>query len=143
MKRLFGIAAPLALGFFTGCTVPESPERQAELAAFAPVKAVLEQNCVHCHGDQRLSTMPSIHDSKALAALIRQGGWITPGRPEASRLYQVVSFPDQVAGAMPPTGHALRREERQVLREWIQAGAKVPRGPRLRFEPQGELPRSS
>ncbi|MCA1964040.1 MAG: hypothetical protein LDL31_08875, partial [Prosthecobacter sp.] len=123
------------------CAVKDSPERTAELAAFAPVQAVLEANCVHCHGDNRLSTMPSIHDSRALAALVRAGGWITPGKPEASRFYQVVSFPDEVPGAMPPTGHAIRAKERRVLKDWITQGAKVPAGKRV-FVPRGQMPRS-
>lgn len=142
MKRLSWIVLPLALCLLSACTLMDSADRQAELAAFAPVQTVLETNCVHCHGDQRLSTMPSIHDSKSLAALIRQGGWITPGKPEASRLYQVVSFADEVPGAMPPTGHAIRRDEQRVLSEWIRKGAKVPTGRSVRFLVRGDMPRS-
>jgi cytochrome c5 len=144
MKLLPWMAFLLALFVLSACVLQDdSAERQAELAAFAPVQTMLEKNCVHCHGDQRLSTMPSIHDSKALDALIREGGWVTPGKPEASRLYQVVSFSDQVPGAMPPTGHAIRRDEKHVLSEWIRKGAKVPRGRSIRFVVRGEIPRSS
>lgn len=141
MKPLPWTAATVFALLSCACTMKESPESEAELAAFAPVQAVLEANCVHCHGDNRLSTMPSIHDSRALAALVRAGGWITPGKPEASRLYQVVSFPDQAPGAMPPTGHAISKKEREVLRDWITQGARVPAGRRV-FVPRGQMPRS-
>ena len=126
--------------YITGCTTgPISP---AETATFKPVQAVLETNCVHCHGDNRLSTMPSIHDSHALAKLIGSGQWIVPGKPEQSRFFQVVTFPDQVPGAMPPTGHAISKRDVATLRQWISAGAKVPGGAKIPFTPRGEMPRS-
>jgi cytochrome c5 len=106
------------------------------------VQAVLEANCVHCHGDNRLSTMPSIHDSHALVSLIGSGKWVVPGKPEQSRFFQVVTFPDQVPGAMPPTGHAISKQDVATLRQWITAGAKVPPGPTIQFTPRGEMPRS-
>lgn len=119
------------------------PENADERLAFAPVQAALEKNCVHCHGDNRLSTMPPIHDSESLRNLITAGGWIVPGRPESSRFFQVVTFPDEIPGAMPPTGHAISRRDVETLRSWIQSGAAVPGGKVIRFTPRGELPRSS
>lgn len=134
-------ACALLLGIYsTGCTTdPASP---AETAAFKPVQTVLETNCVHCHGDNRLSTMPSIHDSRALAKLIGSGKWIVPGKPEQSRFFQVVTFPDQVPGAMPPTGHAISKKDVATLHQWISAGARVPTGATIPFTPRGEMPRS-
>lgn len=124
------------------CCTSLEPSKSTVDPAFAKVQMVLEKNCVHCHGDNRLSTMPSIHDSRALEKLISQGGWIVPGKPEQSRIYQVVTFPDEIPGAMPPTGHAIERADVQVLREWIATGAKVPTGKVIPFRPQGSLPRS-
>ena len=134
----------LAIGLlgmpFAGCST--STTSPVETTAFAPVQTVLETNCVHCHGDNRLSTMPSIQDSRALAKLIGSGKWIVPGKPEQSRFFQVVTFPDQVPGAMPPTGHAISKKDVETLRQWITAGAKVPGGPTISFTPRGEMPRS-
>lgn len=134
----------LAIGLigthFAGCST--STTSSDETAAFVPVQTVLETNCVHCHGDNRLSTMPSIHDSHALAKLIGSGKWIVPGKPEQSRFFQVVTFPDQVPGAMPPTGHAITKKDVATLRQWISAGAKVPPGATIEFTPRGEMPRS-
>jgi len=124
---------------FAGCTTSTTPD---EIASFTPVQAVLETNCVHCHGDNRLSTMPSIQDSHALAKLIGSGKWIVSGNPEQSRFFQVVTFPDQVPGAMPPTGHAISMQDVATLRQWISAGAKVPGGATIPFTPRGEMPRS-
>mgnify|MGYP000969729753 FL=1 len=102
--------------------------------SFAPVRTVLETNCVHCHGDNRLSTMPPINDTQALSKLIGQH-WIVPGKPEASRFFQVVTFPDEIPGAMPPSGHAISKKEVQILREWIKSGAKLP-AHNIKLKPQ-------
>jgi mono/diheme cytochrome c family protein len=104
------------------------------------VRTVLETNCVHCHGDNRLSTMPPINDTQALSKLIGTS-WIVPGKPEASRFFQVVTFPDEIPGAMPPSGHAISKKEVQILREWIKSGAKLP-AHNIKLKPQGPLPRS-
>jgi len=119
------------------CTTRPNP---AEDPAFAHVRTVLETNCVHCHGDNRLSTMPPINDTHALTNLIGKG-WIVPGKPEASRFFQVVTFPDAGPGAMPPSGHAISQKEIGILRNWIKAGAKVP-AQNITLKPQGPLPRS-
>ena len=110
--------------------------------AFSKVARVLEVNCVHCHGDNRLSHMPPIHDTAALARLIGPSGWIVPGKPESSRFFQVVTFRDDVPGAMPPTGHAIARQDVEVLRQWIAGGANIPAGPPVSLHPRGKRPRS-
>lgn len=116
------------------------PGRAAGNQAFGPVQTVLEHNCVHCHGDNRLSTMPPINDTQALSKLIGSH-WIVPGKPEVSRFFQVVTFADETPGAMPPTGHAISKQEVQMLRQWIKAGAKLPEH-NVKLTPQGPLPRS-
>jgi mono/diheme cytochrome c family protein len=126
---------------YTSCGSSTLPSSKVD-SAFAEVQTVLEVNCVHCHGDNRLSTMPPIQNSDALSKLVGKGGWIVPGKPEQSRFFQVVTFPDTVPGAMPPTGHAIRQAHMQVLREWITNGAKVPSERTIKFTPRGALPRS-
>ena len=103
--------------------------------------AVIETNCVHCHGEQRLRTMPAVADLDSLRALRGEGGLIVPGRPEASRFFTVVTLSDTQPGAMPPTGHAMTRAEVEVLRAWIVQGAALPPGNRP-LRPRGEPPRS-
>lgn len=118
----------------------QKPLSETEAFAFDPVRSVLETNCVHCHGDNRLSTMPPINDTQAIAKLIGTS-WVVPGKPEASRFFQVVTFSDEIPGAMPPSGHAISKKEVQILRDWIKAGAKLPAS-NLKLTPSGPLPRS-
>jgi mono/diheme cytochrome c family protein len=132
------LAAAVLTALLASCsTTPTTP---AETKAFAAVSTVLETNCVHCHGDNRLSTMPPINDTQALTKLIGTS-WIVPGKPEVSRFFQVVTFPDTIAGAMPPTGHAISKADIETLRTWIKAGAKVPQQ-NVKFTPRGDMPRS-
>ncbi|HBJ87950.1 MAG TPA: hypothetical protein DDZ88_29645 [Verrucomicrobiales bacterium] len=137
MKPPILIACCLVVLLASCRTTPTNP---AEEHAFAPVRAVLETNCVHCHGDNRLSTMPPINDTHALTKLVGTS-WIVPGKPEVSRFFQVVIFPDTVPGAMPPSGHAISPREVGILREWIKVGAKVP-AHNMTLHPKGPLPRS-
>jgi mono/diheme cytochrome c family protein len=123
-----------------GCT--HSPDPAPGPPAFAKARVVLETNCVHCHNENRIVGMPPIATSHSLAKLIGPGNWIVPGQPDQSRFFQVVTFADEIPGAMPPTGHAISREEVQILRDWIQRGAPMPEGPSLHFQPRGENPRS-
>lgn len=133
MKRFLPLLLLLA-------SCAQKPVSEAEAVAFAPVRSVLETNCVHCHGDNRLSTMPQINDTQAIAKLIGTS-WIVPGKPEVSRFFQVVTFPDEMPGAMPPSGHAISKKDQQTLREWIKAGAKLP-SQNVKLTPSGPLPRS-
>jgi hypothetical protein len=127
--------------WLSGCTAPSTltPESQAQ---FTKVQALLETNCVHCHGDNHLSTMPPFGDSRALTKLIGSKTWIIPGQPASSRLYQVVTFSDNIPGAMPPTGHGISTTDVRMLHDWIKAGAQVPAGKNIRFTPRGKSPRS-
>jgi len=135
------IAAPLA--FALGLAACSSPRSATEMPpTFAKAKVVLEANCVHCHGDNRLSGMPSIATTRALAKLIGPGNWIAPGQPDQSRFFQVVIFPDEIPNAMPPTGHGISGPEIADLRAWILAGAPLPTGRNVKLRPQGESPRS-
>ena len=132
----------VAAGIFVGCTTPPAHSPAAGGAGFANAKTVIEQNCVHCHGEQRLANMPSFGDTRALAALRGPGKWIVPGNPDASRFLQVVTLSDAQPGAMPPTGHAISKKNIAVLRSWITAGAPLPSGAPVPLKPQGIGPRS-
>ena len=84
--------------------------------------------------------MPPINDTHALSKHIGSH-WIVPGKPEASRFFQVVTFPDEIPGAMPPSGHAISKKDVQILHDWIKAGARLPEH-NVKLVPQGPLPRS-
>jgi hypothetical protein len=141
MKRLL-LCACLVL--VASCTQPAWSDKSASITpgsgTWGPALTVLEHQCVHCHGDSRLSTMPPINDTHAISKLIGSH-WIVPGKPEASRFFQVVTFPDEIPGAMPPSGHAISKKDMQILRDWIKSGALLP-AHNVKLIPVGPLPRS-
>lgn len=141
MKRLL---LSVSLVLIASCSPPVWVDKSAGLSSesgnWGPVLTVLEHNCVHCHGDNRLSSMPPINDTHALSKLIGSH-WIVPGKPEASRFFQVVTFADEMPGAMPPSGHAISKRDVQLLRRWIQDGARLPKN-NVKLIPVGPLPRS-
>lgn len=139
MKTRLALLLSSAL-LLAACSTPPASDAGAAEPGFTAARVVLEKNCVHCHDDTRLSTMPPIADTAGLAKLIATG-WITPGHPEKSRFFQVVTFSDETPGAMPPTGHAISEREVQILRQWIQDGAKLPKH-NVKLQKQGALPRS-
>jgi mono/diheme cytochrome c family protein len=134
------LSATVSLALVGGC-VTAPPSTLAVKGGFSSVLPLLETNCVHCHGTQRLPSMPALVDTKSLATLIGPGKLIVPGQPEKSRLYQVVTLTDQQPGAMPPTGHAITPGEVSALRAWIQAGAPLP-AQNIVLTPRGSGPRS-
>lgn len=138
MKALFscGMIASLLTAGCAGLNEHKTP------VSFAAVRPVLEANCVHCHGVNRLANMPSFSDTHALAKLIGPGNWIVPGHPEASRFYQIVIYADEHPGAMPPTGHAISKSEMAKLSAWIAGGASIPEGSPIKLNPRGRGPRS-
>lgn len=141
MKRLL-LSACLVL--MASCTQPvwedQSVTASAGFENWGPALTVLEHQCVHCHGDNRLSTMPPINDTHALSKLIGSH-WIVPGKPHASRFFQVATFADEIPGAMPPSGHVISRKDMKILHDWIKAGAQLP-AQNVKLIPQGPLPRS-
>jgi hypothetical protein len=91
------------------------------------IQPILARNCFACHG-------PDDHDRKAglrvdtLAAATADrdaSPAIVPGSAEKSQLWKRINHKD-AAERMPPTdtGKTLSQQEKQLLRDWINQGAK-------------------
>src|SRR5688500_7065578 len=97
------------------------------------VRPILKAHCFHCHGEDG-SDKGSL-DVRLRRLIVEVGGKsgpaVVPGKPDESRLYQLVRD-----GKMPKGDGEKRLSDAEVstLRRWIEAGA-----PTLRPEPQ-EVP---
>jgi len=84
------------------------------------IRPILSDNCFACHGPDESKRMAGIRlDTKegARAAL-------TPGNPEASRLYLRVAHPDPKRRMPPPsTGRTLNTQQVELIQKWIAGGA--------------------
>ena len=108
------------------------------------VKPLLESHCVKCHGPKKASNGYRLH-TKAAAF---KGGEksdeqstdpIVAGDAKASLVFQFITTSDPDA-KMPPKGKAepLTNEQIELLRKWIDGGAKWPDGVELVSPKEGE-----
>ncbi|MBS1823983.1 MAG: formylglycine-generating enzyme family protein [Acidobacteria bacterium] len=86
------------------------------------VKPVLEANCLACHNAQRNYAGVRL-ETAALAAKA-----IVAGAPEKSSLWMTMEIAPGKIKAMPPGGPQLPQAQRDIVKQWIAAGAKWPDG---------------
>src|SRR5215472_10420410 len=84
------------------------------------VRAILEGNCLACHGETRISGLDLRQRDAALKGGTR-GPALVPGDPEASLLYKAVLQKGNLK--MPMGRPPLPDGDLQTLREWIKEGA--------------------
>jgi mono/diheme cytochrome c family protein len=86
-------------------------------AVTARAAAVLAARCAACHGTHEPAAGLRADTPGALGEA--QGGirWVTPGRPDESRLFEVVGV-RSAAGRIAPK-HRLSESEMEALRAWI------------------------
>ncbi len=89
------------------------------------VAPLLERKCLNCHNHQDRKGQFSLQTREQLA----DSGFVASGRPDESQLLSVVvaESPD-ARPSMPKEGTPLTSPEVQLLRDWIESGAKWPDG---------------
>lgn len=85
------------------------------------VAPIIEKNCILCHKGESESGL----DLTARDGLFNDN-WVVGGDPGASPLLEVVTSVAGQRPQMPKTGNALSDSQVDVLRQWIQQGAKWP-----------------
>ena len=112
------LARPVAL--FVGLCGISSAEPPAKVDFANDVLPILRQNCVPCHGPAQQSSGMRL-DRKSMV-ISRRG--VVPGSSDNSFLYHRISG-NEYGMQMPPTG-ALRPEQIQTIKTWIDQGADWP-----------------
>ncbi len=112
------LARPLFCALvFAGILPAQTP---AKVDFGKDVLPILRQNCVGCHGPSQQSSGMRL-DRKS-AVISRRG--VVPGSSENSFLYHRISG-SAYGMQMPPTG-ALRAEQINIIKTWIDQGADWP-----------------
>jgi WD40 repeat protein len=118
-----------------------SPPADAQAPAHKPVSfindvaPILKENCFACHDSKKRKGKLDMTTYESL----RKGGDkddpVTPGKPEASFMYQFVSASNN--SRMPPkeSGDGLPKEKIAVIGQWIKEGAKLDAG----LDPKADL----
>jgi hypothetical protein len=114
-------AAPSPSGPTPDTTLPAGTGAGISVATRDAVNAqaagVLAERCATCHGAHEPAAGLRADTPDALREA--QGGvsWVMPGRPDESRLFEVVSVRSAVGRIAPK--HRLSQSEMDVLRTWI------------------------
>ncbi len=122
-SRLAAIAIVGSLAFtFAGNTCSAQDDQELATQAYA----FLKNNCSRCHGAEYAEGFQVLNEDQLKAEIDGAPGYIVPGSPEKSYLFQRVS-----EGSMPPEGVTERPSEADIdlIRRWIEAGAPFPASP--------------
>src|SRR5215472_2597145 len=89
------------------------------------VAPIFASNCAGCHGGNAKMGNLSLDSYDSLKQGGHSGPVIVPGKSEDSRLYLLITKKAQPA--MPLSGTPLSEGEIEIIKQWIDAGAKPPR----------------
>lgn len=122
MRHLVTVCSVLLISLLA--TLPGIGQEKSETVSFAEdVRPILATHCFGCHqgaidrGGYVMTEFESL-----LAGGDSEDAAIVPGKPDASRIIEVVTAHEGVA-EMPPEGEPLSNEEVELLAKWIEQGA--------------------
>ncbi len=84
------------------------------------LEPILRTRCFACHGEAKKKGGLSLTSLESLAAGGESGAAVVAGKPDESRLLQLV-----VDGDMPPEGEPLSAAQIDALRRWIANGSEL------------------
>ena len=127
-----GFFFPSALGAAPGATpdavpgaTPKATEDEAAVNFSRQIRPILSRNCLSCHGGDEGNRQVGLRLDTFEGATADRGGYqaIVPGNSAASRVMARITHPDI---PMPPeaTGKKLKPEEIELIKNWIDQGAK-------------------
>lgn len=141
--RLFPILLAVALCAAHGAAPPKEAEKDdptKPVSYFKQIRPIFQANCQGCHQPAKAKGDYVMTDfSKLLAGgeEAKKDGKsaVTPGKPEASNLFALVT-PVNGEAEMPPKKQPLLEPERELIRRWIAEGAKddTPANARQRYD---------
>lgn len=105
---------------FATCGHADGPKK---LQYNRDIRPILSDNCFACHGPDANKRAADLRLDDRNAAI--ESGAIDPGQAAASELIERILSDDPESVMPPPASHkTLTDEQKQMLRDWIQAGAE-------------------
>ncbi|HET7216819.1 MAG TPA: DUF1553 domain-containing protein [Vicinamibacterales bacterium] len=103
---------------------PQARPPAAPISFNRDIRPILSNNCFTCHGPDEKQRETKFHFDTKEGAFLEQGV-IVPGNAASSMLVQRITNPDPEK-RMPPrdSGHSLTPAQIDLLRRWIDEGAK-------------------
>ena len=126
-RRTFGCI--LGLGLVAWGIVPAKPtEPGSNKVDFnRQIRPILSDNCFTCHGPDEQQRQVGLRLDTRQGAFADRGGYrvIDPGDSAASKLFQKITHKDEMFRMPPPVaGRKLSAEQIDLIRRWIDEGAK-------------------
>ncbi len=128
MKALISFAVILILAVaFAGAGPRAGADNLPQTISFnRDIRPILSDRCFLCHGPDKSQRKVDLRLDVAEGALADRGGYhaVVPGKPQQSELFQRITRKDKKR--MPPasTGHQLTGKQIELIRRWIEQGAK-------------------
>ena len=89
------------------------------------IQPIFKKNCYECHGSDKKESGLRLDQRQEALAGGDSGAAIVAGDPDGSLLLKLVQS-DDPEKVMPPKGDPLSRAEIELLKKWIEDGAKWP-----------------
>ena len=126
MRRGSGFAWPRghSVTAATGTTARSGAQAVQPVSFNRDIRPILSNNCFACHGPDEKQRETKFHFDTRDGAFLEEG-IIVPGSAATSVLVKMITHPDPEQ-RMPPadSGHALTARQIELLRRWIDEGAK-------------------
>ena len=106
----------------------EARKVPAQIEFATHIKPILQEKCVMCHNDTVLPGRPGFESAAHASRPGPYGPAIVPGRPDQSRLVQVLRVSESSEETMPPAGHRVTAQELALIEAWISQGGTWPQG---------------
>lgn len=105
---------------------PKADEKkpEAKVDFKTQIRPIFDKSCLKCHGAKKKKGDLRL-DKKEHAFKGGESGEpaIVPGKSAESKLYQLITLPDDDDDFMPAKGDPLTKEQRELIRRWIDEGA--------------------
>src|SRR4051812_20245320 len=96
----------------------------AEPSFSKTIGPLLATRCSKCHGPNRQKNDLRLDSAVAVAKGGKNGAVVVAGSPDKSPIYQRTTLPVGDKDRMPAQGELLTKEQTDLIRAWIAAGAK-------------------
>ena len=119
VKWALVLGAALMIGTRNPLALAEDP-----ITYDSHVAKIVRSKCGTCHGDAKQEAGLNLTSYSALMQGSGSGKVVAAGRPDASRIFQVISSEDE-SERMPPDGDPLSKEQMDLIRRWKIGRAHV------------------
>lgn len=131
---------PRAISLLLGLILLAGPARgDAQKPTFDDdVLPLLKTACTNCHGTDKQKGGLSVASFTALMAGGASGEVVKPGDPDKSRLFTLSAHTEEPK--MPPNGNRLEQPKLDLLKRWIEQGARENAGSKaVAVKPKTEI----